>query len=80
MSGLLSIPCSSADSERVFFNAEEDQRATLDHSTIVSLMGLKYNCDECCTEVEVNHELFAKCKKTTISLNKGKNLAIINST
>ena len=52
-----------------FFNAEEDphdQRATLDHSTIVSLMGPKYNCDECCTEVELNHELFPKCKKATI--------------
>ena len=50
------------------------------HSTIVSLMGLKYNCDECYTEAELDHELLPKCKKATISsLSKGINLAIINS-
>ena len=80
MSGLLSIPCSNADSERVFFlmlrKIHTDQRATLDHSTIVSLMGRKYNCDECCTEVELDHQLLAKCKKATLSsLNKGKTLS-----
>ena len=52
-----------------------------DHSTIiVSLMGRKYNCDECCTEVELDHQLLAKCKKAILSsLNKEKILAIINS-
>ena len=43
MSGLLSIPCSNADSERGFSMLKKihtDQRGSLDHSTIVALMSV----------------------------------------
>ena len=75
MAGLLSIPCSNADSERGFSMLRKihtDQRASLDHSTIVSLMGLKFNCDECCMDVSLDHDLLQKCKKATVNAVKRK--------
>ena len=45
MAGLLSIPVSNADSERGFSMLRKirtDQRANLDQSTIVALMGMKF--------------------------------------
>ena len=48
MSGLLSFPCSNADSERGFSMLRKihtDQRACLEQTTMVSLMSLKFNCD-----------------------------------
>ena len=74
MSGLLSIPCSNADSERGFSMLRKihtDQRSNLDQSTIVALMSVKFNCDNCCFEVKFDDNLLAKCKKATyISLRK----------
>ena len=68
MSGLLSIPCSNADSERGFSMLRKihtDQRASLDQSTIVALMCTKMNSNECCTDVTFDSELLTKCKKAT---------------
>ena len=51
MSGLMSIPASNADSERVLSmlrKVHTDQRPTLQQSTIVSLMAIKFNSEECC--------------------------------
>ena len=51
MVGLLLIPSSNADSERGFFmlrNIHTDQRPTLKQSTIISLMSIKFNAEECC--------------------------------
>ena len=74
MSGLLSIPCSNADSERGFSllrKIHTDQRSSLDQSTIVALMSLKFNCDNCCFDVKFDDDLLAKCKKATyVSLHK----------
>ena len=67
MSGLLSIPCSNADSERGFSMLRKihtDQQASLDQSTIVALMCTKMN-SECCTDVTFDSELLTKCKKAT---------------
>ena len=69
MSGLLSIPCSNADSERGFSvlrKIHTDQRACLEQTTIVSLMSLKFNCDNCCSD-QIFEELLTKCKKATVN-------------
>jgi len=66
VSGLLSTPCSNADSERRFSMLRKihtDQRGSLDHSTIVALMNIKFNCTGCCTEPKFDSELLSKCKK-----------------
>ena len=68
MSGLLSIPCSDADSERGFSMLRKihtDQRSNHDQSTLVVLMSLKFNCDNCCFDVKFDDDLLAKCKKAT---------------
>ena len=40
-----------------------DQRASLNHSIIVSLMSLKFNCDSYCFDLELPEELLSKSKK-----------------
>lgn len=68
MAGLLSIPCSNADSERGFSilrKIHTDQRANLDHSTIVSLMSFKINTYSCCFNTKLPEELLSKSKKAT---------------
>ena len=68
MAGLLSIPCSNADSERGFSilrKIHTDQRSNLDQSTLVSLMSIKFNSDACCHELKLDDELLGNCKKAT---------------
>ncbi len=68
MAGLLSIPCSNADSERGFSilrKIHTDQRSNLDQSTLISLMSIKYNCDDCCHEAKLDDQLLTNCKKAT---------------
>jgi hypothetical protein len=46
----LSIPVSNADSEHSFSMLRKihtDQRANLDQSTIIALMSMKFNCNDC---------------------------------
>ena len=74
MTGLLTIPCSNADVERGFsilLKIHTDQRSSLSHSTIVSLMAVKFNSDphSCCYDAKLSEELVSKCKKAT-SLSK----------
>lgn len=71
MAGLLSIPVSNADSERGFSMLRKihtDQRANLDQSTIVALMGMKFNCDDCCCDIKLSSELLSASKKATTLL------------
>ena len=75
MYGLLVIPCSNADSERGFSilrKIHRDQRASLDQSTIIALMSMKLNCDNCCHDILMDSNLLNKqCKKATyLSLHK----------
>ena len=74
MTGLLSIPCSNADSERWFSilrKIHTDQRPSLKQSTINSLMTIKFNSNECCYNATFSDELLTKCKKATVaSLNR----------
>ena len=74
MAGLLSIPASNADSERGFSvlrKIHTDQRPTLKQSTIISLMAIKFNSEECCHDAKFTDELLSKCKKATVmSLNR----------
>ena len=68
MSGLMSIPVSNADSERGFSimrKIHSDQRSNLDQSTIVALMTIKFNIDNCCLDIKLPPELLCKCKKVT---------------
>lgn len=68
MAGLLSIPCSNADAERGFSilrKIHTDQRSNLHQTTIVSLMSLKFNSDDCCHDVKLDEELLKNCKKAT---------------
>ena len=74
MYGLLVIRCSNADSERVFSILREihtDQRASLDQSTIIALMSMKFNCDNCCHNIVMDSNLLVQCiKATCLSQNK----------
>ena len=68
MSGLMSFPVSNADSERGFSilrKIRTDQRSNLDQSTIVALMTIKFNIDNCCLDIEVPPELLHECKMAT---------------
>ena len=68
MAGLLSIPVSNADSERGFSMLRKlhtDQRSNLHQSTLVALMAMKFNGDECCHEIKLCKELLSKSKKAT---------------
>ena len=70
MSGLMSIPVSNADSEWGFYilrKIHTDQRSNLDQSTIVALMTIKFNIDNCSLDIELPPELLHKCKKATKS-------------
>ena len=70
MSGLMSIPVSNADSERGFSilrKIHTDQRSNLDQSTIVALITIKFNIDNCCLDIELPPELLRECKKATKS-------------
>ena len=56
--GLLYISCSNAESERGFFvlrKIHTDQNSNLDQSTIVALMGLKFNCDSCYFDIKLGY-------------------------
>jgi hypothetical protein len=62
MAGLLSIPVSNADSECGFSMLRKihtDQRANLDQSTIIALMGMKFNsaCKKATTLVKLIYSL-----------------------
>ncbi len=68
MYGLMSVPCSNADSERGFSilrKIHTDQRSNLDQSTIIALMSMKFNCDDCCHDSRLSSELLTRCKKAT---------------
>ena len=68
MTGLLAIPSSNADSERGFSilrKIHTDQRSTLDQITVVALMSLNLNSDDCCHEVQFEKELLKPSKKAT---------------
>ena len=68
MYGLLSIPCSNADSERGFSilrKIHTDQRSNLDQSTIITLMSIKFNSDNCCYDIELCEDLLSQCKHGT---------------
>ena len=65
MAELLAIPSSNADCEHGFSilsKIHTDQRSNLDQSTVVALMSLKFNSDDCCHEVQFEQET---CKKAT---------------
>ena len=48
-----------------------DQRSNLDQSTVVALMSLKFNSDDCCHEVQLEQELL-KISKKAASTHLGK--------
>ena len=74
MAGLLSIPVSNDDSEKGFSilrKIHTDQRPTLKQSTIISLMAIKFNSEECCHNASFTDKLLSKCKKaTSVSLSR----------
>ena len=73
MVGLLLIPSSNADSERGFSMLRKihtDQHPTLKQSTIISLMSIKFNAEECCHDSVFNEDLLTKCRKATVTYNK----------
>ena len=69
--GLLSIPCSNADTEcgfSVFRKVHTDHRASLSQETIVHF---KFNDSSCCFDSKLTDELITKYKKATL-LSLGK--------
>ena len=47
------------------------QRSNLNQSTIIALMTLKFNSDDCCLDTQLFQHLLSKCKKATaVSLGK----------
>ena len=68
---LLCIPCSNADAERGFSilrKVHTDQRASLNQSTIVHLISVKFNSSSCCIDTELPEELITKCKRLHLIL------------
>ena len=75
MSGLLRIPSSNADAERGFSvlrKVHTDERSSLNQSSLINLMSIKFNNHSCCHDTELSaDELVTKCKKaTSLSLAK----------
>ena len=74
MKGLMSIPASNADAERGFSMLRKihtDQRSNLSQSTIIALMSIKLNCEDCCIDAELPDDLLKDCKKaTTLAVKK----------
>ena len=64
MSGLMSIPVSNADSERGFSML---RKIHTDQTSIVALMAMKFNVDNCCLDIKLPPELLRECKKATKS-------------
>ena len=65
MFGLLCI-----DAERGFSMLRKihtDNRSSLAQSTIISLMAVKMNTEDCCLDVELSSELLKRCKQATKS-------------
>ena len=60
MAGLLSIPVSSFS---ILRKIHTDQRSNLDQSIIIALMAMKFNCDECCCDVDLSLELLSARKR-----------------
>ena len=68
MTGLMSTPSSNADSERGFSilrKIHSNQRPTLKQSTLISLMSVKFNSEECCHD-SFSEQLLSNCKKATV--------------
>ena len=74
MIGLMSIPASNTDAERGFSMLRKfhtDQRSNLSQSTIIALMSIKLNCEDCCIDAELPDNLLKDCKKaTTLAVKK----------
>ena len=73
ITGLISIPSSNADSERGFSilrNIHTDQRLILKQSTLISLMSIKFNSEECCHDSIFSELVLTYCKKATVLQNK----------
>ena len=51
----------------VLRKSHTDQHPTLKQSTIISLMAIKFNSEECCFDSKFSSELLTKCKKATIA-------------
>ena len=67
-SWVVSIPSSNADSERGFSiltKIHTDQTSNLEQSTIVSIMTMKFNSDDCYFDVNLPEDILVKCKKAT---------------
>ena len=47
-----------------------DQRPSLKQSTIISLMYIKFNSEECCHDTILDENLLTTCKKATVAQNK----------
>ena len=54
MAGLLSIPVSNERGFSMLRKIHTDQRANLDQSTIIALMAMKFNCDDCCCDIKLS--------------------------
>ena len=70
ISGLMTISVSNADSEQGFSMLRKihtDQRSNLEHSSIVALMAMKFNLDDCCWDIKLSPELLHECKTATKS-------------
>ena len=68
MYGLMSVPCSNADSESGFSflrKIHTDQRSNLDQSTIIAFVSMKFNYDDCCHDIRLTSDLLTQCKKAT---------------
>ena len=75
MMGLMFIPAFNADAEHdfsIFRKIHTDQRSNLSQSTFISLMSIKFNYEDCCTDTELSEDLLKDCKKATSIAVKNK--------
>jgi len=68
----MSIPSFNADSEQGFYILKKiptDHHPLLKQSTLIALMSIKFNCDQCCHDSTFSKEL-TNSKKATAVHNK----------
>ena len=69
----MSIPSSNADSEwgfSILRTIHTDRHPTLKQSTLISLMSIKFNSEECCQDSIFSELVLTDCKKATVVHNK----------
>ena len=67
ISSLMTIPADSEQGFSMLRKIHTDQRSNLEHSSIVALMAMKFNLDDCCWDIKLSSELLREGYKELCS-------------